>query len=108
MAAGSLAKLLLREFEYSCAELHNCSYYARLERIAKWEEIQTVCNDLDSPLRCVDSAAEAKMRAEVDHVQVTGDSIGGVFEVVARGLPPGLGTHAQWDEKLDAGNWRAR
>ena len=42
------------------------------------------------------------MKAEVDHVLRAGDSVGGIFEVVARGLPPGLGSHAQWDEKLDA------
>jgi chorismate synthase len=42
------------------------------------------------------------MVAEVDHVLRAGDSVGGVFEVVARGIPPGLGSHAQWDEKLDA------
>jgi chorismate synthase len=102
VAAGSLAKLLLREFNIHVLSHTIAVGHARLERIAKWEEIQTVCEDLNSPLRCVDSAAEAKMKAEVDHVQLTGDSIGGVFEVVAKGLPPGLGSHAQWDEKLDA------
>src|SRR5208282_2630915 len=42
------------------------------------------------------------MKAEVDHVLRAGDSVGGIFEVVARGAPPGLGNHGQWDEKLDA------
>ena len=42
------------------------------------------------------------MKAEVDHVLRAGDSVGGVFEVVAHEIPPGLGSHAQWDEKLDA------
>jgi chorismate synthase len=102
VAAGSLAKLLLREFNIHVLSHTIAVGHARLERIAKWEEIQIVCEDLNSPLRCVDAAAEAKMKAEVDHVQLTGDSIGGVFEVVAKGLPPGLGSHAQWDEKLDA------
>jgi chorismate synthase len=41
------------------------------------------------------------MKAEVDHALRTGDSVGGVFEVVAHGVPPGLGTYAQWDERLD-------
>ena len=54
------------------------------------------------PLRCVDPDTEVRMKAEVDHVLRAGDSVGGIFEVVARGLPPGLGTHVQWDEKLDA------
>ncbi len=61
-----------------------------------------VCENLESPLRCVDAAAESRMIAEVDHVLRAGDSVGGIFEVVARGIPPGLGSHAQWDEKLDA------
>jgi chorismate synthase len=50
----------------------------------------------------VDAATESKMIAEVDHVLRAGDSVGGIFEVFARGIPPGLGSHAQWDEKLDA------
>src|SRR5208282_307532 len=41
------------------------------------------------------------MKAEVDHVLRAGDSVGGIFEIVAHGIPPGLGSHAQWDEKLD-------
>ena len=42
------------------------------------------------------------MKEEVDRVLKTGDSVGGVFEVVAHNVPPGLGTYAQWDERLDA------
>jgi chorismate synthase len=76
--------------------------HVRLERTATWEEITAVCEDLESPLRCVDPDTEARMKAEVDHALRAGDSVGGIFEVVARGLPPGLGSHVQWDEKLDA------
>jgi len=76
--------------------------HVRLERAAAWDEIVAICENLESPLRCVDAETEAKMKAEVDHVLRAGDSVGGVFEVVARGVPPGLGTHVQWDEKLDA------
>ena len=47
------------------------------------------------------------MKEEVDKVLRTGDSVGGVFEVVAHDVPPGLGTYAQWDERLD-GCWPAR
>ncbi len=76
--------------------------HVKLERAATWDEIVAICENLESPLRCVDPAIEARMKAEVDHVLRAGDSVGGTFEVVARGLPPGLGTHVQWDEKLDA------
>ena len=64
-------------------------------------EIQAVCANLDSPLRCVDPETELRMKQEVDHVLRAGDSVGGIFEVVAHGVPPGLGSHAQWDTKLD-------
>ncbi len=52
-------------------------------------------------LACVDPEAEARMKAEVDTALRTGDTIGGVFEVVVHGLPPGIGTHVNWDERLD-------
>lgn len=102
VAAGAFAKLLLREFGAAVLSHTIAVGHARLEREAKWEEIEAVCQNLESPLRCVDANAEAKMKAEVDRVLRAGDSVGGIFEVVARGIPPGLGTHAQWDEKLDA------
>jgi chorismate synthase len=102
VAAGAFAKLLLREFAAEVLSHTIAVGHARLERPATWEEITTVCENLESPLRCVDTAAESRMIAEVDHVLRAGDSVGGVFEVVARGIPPGLGSHAQWDEKLDA------
>ncbi len=101
VAAGSFAKLLLREFGINVLSHTIAVGHARLERAASWEEIVAVCENLESPLRCVDSDVEAKMKAEVDHVLRAGDSVGGIFEVVARGVPPGLGSHAQWDEKLD-------
>ncbi len=75
--------------------------HVRVERQAEWKEIQAVCANLDSPLRCVDADAEVRMKQEVDHVLRAGDSVGGIFEVVAHGAPPGLGSHAQWDAKLD-------
>jgi len=53
-------------------------------------------------LNCADEEVEQRMKEEVDKVLKTGDSVGGVFEVVAHNVPPGLGTYAQWDERLDA------
>jgi chorismate synthase len=62
--------------------------------------------DLDridaDPVRCLDSAASAAMVAEVDAARKDGDTLGGVVEVLAYGLPPGLGSHVQWDRRLDA------
>jgi chorismate synthase len=52
-------------------------------------------------LGCVDSEAELAMKAVVDEVYRTGDTVGGIFEVVAHGLPPGLGSHITWDSRLD-------
>ena len=100
-AACALAKLLLREFGIHVLSHVIAVGHARLEREASWEEIERVCTNLESPLRCVDEAVESRMKAEVDQALRAGDSVGGIFEVVARGVPVGLGSHAQWDEKLD-------
>ncbi|MRG94576.1 chorismate synthase [Polyangium spumosum] len=54
-----------------------------------------------SDLACVDPAAEAAMRTAIHEASHAGDTLGGVFEVIATGLPPGLGSHVQWDRKLD-------
>lgn len=55
-----------------------------------------------SPLRCPDPAAEARMIARIDEARANGDTVGGVFEVVAHGLPIGLGSYVHWDRRLDA------
>jgi chorismate synthase len=101
VAAGAFAKLLLREFSIDVLSHVVAVGRVKLERAASWEEITSICAHLDSPLRCVDAAVESKMKAEVDAVLRAGDSTGGIFEVVAHNVPPGLGSHAQWDEKLD-------
>src|SRR5205823_6073359 len=54
------------------------------------------------PVRCLDPAASEKMVAEIDAARRDGDTLGGVVEVAAYGLPPGLGSHVHWDRKLDA------
>jgi chorismate synthase len=54
------------------------------------------------PLRCLDAETSAAMVAEVDSARTDGDTLGGVVEVVAYGLPPGLGSHVHWDRRLDA------
>jgi chorismate synthase len=56
----------------------------------------------EDPVRCADPAASARMIAEVDAARKEGDTLGGVVEVLAYGLPPGLGSFTQWDRRLDA------
>jgi chorismate synthase len=102
VAAGSIAKLVLRQFECHVLSHVVAVGKARLGRAASWSEIQSVCENLESPLRCVDAQTEAQMKAEVDTVHRAGNTVGGIFEVVAHNVVTGLGTHVQWDEKLDA------
>jgi len=101
VAAGAFAKQLLRQFGTQIASHTLQVGHIRLERAAAWDEIRAVCQDLESPLRCVDANTQDKMKAEVDAALKAGDTVGGVFEIVARNVPVGLGSHAQWDEKLD-------
>ncbi len=54
------------------------------------------------PVRCLDPAASEAMRAEIDAARKDGDTLGGVIEVIAYGVPPGLGSHVHWDRRLDA------
>src|SRR5262245_29478656 len=57
--------------------------------------------DVDGPLHCVDARLEREMIAEIDRAREAGDTVGGAFEVIARGVPAGLGSYVQWDRKLD-------
>jgi chorismate synthase len=101
VAAGSFAKQLLEQFGLQIASHTIQVGHVQLERTARWQEIQAACADLESPLRCVDGQIQEKMMAEVDAALKAGDTVGGVFEIVAHSVPVGLGSHAQWDEKLD-------
>src|SRR5271170_3175467 len=101
VAAGAFAKLLLRELGTEIASHTTQVGHVKLERAATWSEIQTLSIDLDSPLRCVDPQTQDHMKAEVDAANKAGDTVGGVFEVVVHSVPIGLGSCAQWDEKLD-------
>jgi chorismate synthase len=62
---------------------------------------ETYARAEESPVRTADSAAEEKMIALIEECKKEGDTLGGIFEIVALGIPPGLGTHTQWDRKLD-------
>jgi chorismate synthase len=101
VAAGALAKLLLRTLEIEVASHVIRVGRVELNRPATWEEIAGLTTRDDVVLGCVDEATEARMKEEVEEAARTGDTVGGVFEVVVHGAPAGLGTYANWDERLD-------
>ncbi|HEV3469611.1 MAG TPA: chorismate synthase [Pyrinomonadaceae bacterium] len=100
VACGALAKLLLAEFgvEVRSHVLQLGGVPAEPLEVA-WQGVAAVSDD--APLRCADGEAQAAMVALVDEARRAGDTLGGVFEVVARGVIAGLGSHASWDAKLD-------
>ncbi|PWU12755.1 MAG: chorismate synthase [Terriglobia bacterium] len=101
VAIGALAKALLGEFGIQVLSHVIAVGPVRLEREAAWEEIAALSRKDEVLLGCVDSETEARMKAVVDEAYRTGDTVGGMFEVVARGVPVGLGSHATWDSRLD-------
>jgi len=102
VAVGALAKLFLREFGIEVLSHVISVGAASLDKEVSWDQIKAVANQTEIILSCADPETEHRMKDEVDKVLRTGDSVGGVFEVVAHNVPPGLGTYAQWDERLDA------
>ncbi len=100
VAVGALARRLLDEFGVEIG-----SHVVRLGDVEATAPpaLPTPLNPAAdrSPLRVLDSAAEARMIARIDAVRAAGDTLGGVVEVVARGLVLGLGSHVSWDRKLD-------
>lgn len=102
VAAGGFAKLLLRELGIEVLSHVIQVGQARLSRPASWQEIVKNAEKEEVLLGCVDDADEQRMKAAVDTALRTGDTVGGVFEVVAHNVPPGLGTYVNWDERLDA------
>ena len=100
VAAGALARMLLEAVGVQVRSHVTRIGSARLESGPglSWENLDGI---EESPVRCGDATAAAAMIAQIDLAKKNGDTVGGVFEVVARGLPPGLGSFAQWDRKLD-------
>jgi chorismate synthase len=101
VAIGALAKIFLRELGVEALSHVVAVGNVALQQDVPWEQIQALYNQEEILLNCADKETEQRMKGEVDKVLKTGDSLGGVFEVVAHGAPPGLGTYAQWDERLD-------
>lgn len=102
VAMGALAKLFLREMGIEVFSHVVATGGVSVSEPISWEKIRALYEREDVLLNCADPATEQRMKEEVDKVLKTGDSLGGVFEVVAHGVPPGFGTYAQWDERLDA------
>ena len=102
VAAGALARQFLSRFgiEIASHTLGVGAVVARRDVEVPFETIAAI--PADSPLRCADRALEAEMIAEVDRARAAKDSVGGIFQVVARGAPPGLGSFRMWDTRLEA------
>jgi chorismate synthase len=102
VAIGALAKTFLRELGVEVLSHVVAVGNVAMQQEVPWEQIEALYNQEEILLSCADPEIQQRMKDEVDEVLKTGDSVGGVFEVVAHGAPPGLGTYAQWDERLDA------
>ena len=100
VAAGALAKALLSELGIAIV-----SHVVRIGAATAPTEVKPGPDDRDavdaSDVRCFDSASEADMIAEIKSAAKDGDSLGGVAEVIAYGVPAGLGSHVHWDRKMD-------
>ncbi|HLH38827.1 MAG TPA: chorismate synthase [Bryobacteraceae bacterium] len=101
VALGAIAKQFLREFGIEVLSHVVAVGEARLERAASFEELMALSRREQVLLNCVDAEAEQRMKAVVDEAYRTGDTVGGVFEVIAHGVVPGLGSHVAWDLRLD-------
>jgi chorismate synthase len=102
VALGAIAKLFLRELGIEVLSHVVATGNVTIADQVPWEKIRSLQNREEVLLNCADPEVEQRMKEEVDKVLRTGDSLGGVFEVVAHQVPPGLGTYVQWDERLDA------
>jgi chorismate synthase len=101
VAVGAICKAFLNEFGVEILSHVIAVGSHRMARQATWEEIVELSRKQEVLLGCVDPNDEEKMKAVVDEAYRTGDTVGGIFEVVAHGLPPGLGSHITWDSRLD-------
>jgi chorismate synthase len=102
VALGAIAQAFLRQ----AAGVEIVSHVVEMGGVAAPSELRPAPGDRDSidadPVRCADPAASAAMVAEIDAAKKDGDTLGGVVEVLAWGLPPGLGSHVHWDRRLDS------
>ena len=101
VAVGALAKQFLNCFGIEVLSHVIQVGTARIERPVEWDELVALSKKDEVLLGCVDPEAEARMKSVVDEAYRTGDTVGGIFEVRAHGLPIGLGSHITWDTRLD-------
>ena len=101
VACGGLAKVFLREFGIEILSHTTAVGTARVpaEFSVSWEQLEAIRND--DIVRCVIPSVADEMVKEIQRAQKEGDTIGGTFEVIARGVPTGLGSHTGWDTRLD-------
>ena len=101
VAAGAIARQLLQHFGTEIiSHVTSIGGLSLNDPLAvTFEQAQSL--PADSPLRCVDSELEKQMTATIDKARAAGDTVGGTFEVIVRGVPVGLGSYVQWDRKLD-------
>lgn len=106
VAVGALAKILLSEFGIDVLShvISIGSVQAKTKDLS-FLKIRTLVENSD--LRCVDKSAMTKMKQEIDKAKKEGDTLGGICEIIARGVPAGLGSYAQWNRRLDASLARA-
>lgn len=106
VAIGAVAKRFISEFGINLGSYVIQIGSIRAENIMSWTTDYISDEFLEnvdaSPVRCPIEEAGQKMMKLIDRATDNGDTIGGVFEVVAAGVPPGLGSHIQWDKRLDA------
>ena len=100
VACGALAKQLLKQFGVQIR-----SHVIQLGGVPEqpvelgFDQVSSIPDD--SPLRCANAGAQQRMIQLIDETKAEGDTLGGIFEVIARDAPPGLGSHTAWDLKLD-------
>jgi chorismate synthase len=97
--AGAVAKKILKELEIKITSYTKKIGSVELKDTFSFEEIEKLSES--SPVRCPDRKTSKKMMSLIDAVKERGDSLGGIFEVVAINIPPGFGTYVHWDRRLD-------
>ncbi len=101
VAIGAIARQLLRLVDADIASHVTAIGSAAVANPSAITFAEARAIPTEAPLHCADRAVEARMIAEIDRAREAGDTMGGSFEVIVHGVPPGLGSYVQWDRKLD-------